>query len=139
MPINSWPRPCPVGAATGQHHIGRMYGKKTCGGYQCVKTWRQWNFEMQSKYTNYANMTLPERLEADQIDLEIQRLHEADRLQEPEERPTEMPESHKDRFLKMISNLPKNDEERPNNINLEEPNGDPIATDAHNIDPITNS
>lgn len=119
MPITSWPRPCPIGIATGNLHIGRVYGKKTCGGYQCVKTWRQWNFEMQSKYTNYANMTLPERLEADQLDNEIESLRAEERKLQHEtpEPETPAPMSHKDRFLHMINSAPIKKEEPTNGNN----------------------
>jgi len=121
MPIESWPRRCPIGEVTGQIHIGRVYGKKTCGGRDCVKIWRSWNFEMQSKYTNYANMTIGERLQADQLDAEIASLREAARLQEAQDNPeveTPIPESSKDRFLKMLSNLPTvKESEEPTNGN----------------------
>lgn len=58
MPLYSWPRPCPI-----CDNIGRVYGKKTCGGSDCVKMWRSLTHSTQQSLMNKANMDPLERLQ----------------------------------------------------------------------------
>lgn len=107
MPITSWPRPCPVGIYTGNFHIGRVYGKKTCGGRDCVREWRSWSYNTQTKMTELANLTIQERLIKEQTDereaaelaaLQLAALH----TEESPELPNEEPRDIRPQFLKNL-------------------------------------
>lgn len=89
MPLDSWPRPCPIELAVGKLNFGRVYMKKTCGGSDCVKIWRSWNSATQAKWTSRANMTIAERMEDEHIE---QQLNEEARLQRLKLPPEQQPE-----------------------------------------------
>jgi hypothetical protein len=51
-------------------HTGRVWGKKTCGGKDCIKHWRTLNHEAQRRLSLLADMTIQERLEYEQCELD---------------------------------------------------------------------
>ena len=83
MPLTSWPRPCPIGIFTGKFHIGRVYGKKTCGGRDCVREWRIWSSTMQQKFSHLADATIQERFELMQAEAELEALKAPEIIEEP--------------------------------------------------------